>query len=97
MLMNADIYTSNPATGHATDSRSNRTRQPTTGTRARNRRYRAKHRRIDYAPSSDALAIITLWKERKLDNCMAGVLDKLLMAGHQALMREQPVSGNSAE
>ena len=69
--------------------------KPTTGTRARNQRYRDKHRRIDYAPSADALAIITAWKARNLDNCMAGVLDKLLLAGHQALTALQPVSGDS--
>ena len=68
--------------------------KPATGTRARNQRYREKHRRIDYTPSADALAIITAWKVRKLDNCMAGVLDKLLLAGHRALSAQQPVSGD---
>lgn len=69
--------------------------EPATGASARNRRYREKHRRIDYAPSADALAIIAAWKACKLDNCTAGVLDKLLLAGHQALMARQPVSGDS--
>ena len=69
--------------------------KPATGTSARNRRYREKHRRIDYAPSADVLAIITTWRARKLDNCTAGVLDKLLIAGHQALLAQQPVSGDS--
>ena len=71
------------------------TNQPATGARARNQRYRAEHPRIDYAPSADALAIITTWKARKLDNCTAGVLDKLLLAGHRHLMAQQPVSGDS--
>lgn len=78
-----------------TDTATNSSSNPTTGTSARNRRYREKHRRIDYAPSADALAIITAWKGRNLDNCMAGVLDKLLLAGHQALMARQRVSGDS--
>lgn len=68
---------------------------PTTGARARNQRYRARNRRIDYIPSAAALAAITTWEARKLDNCTAGVLDKLLLAGHQALTAQQPVSGDS--
>jgi len=78
-----------------TETEANPSSKPATGTSARNRRYREKHRRIDYAPSADALAIITAWKGRKLDNCMAGVLDKLLIAGHQALAAQQPVSGDA--
>ena len=77
-----------------TETEANPSSKPATGTSARNRRYREKHRRIDYAPSADALAIITAWKVRKLDNCMAGVLDKLLLAGHRALSAKQPVSGD---
>lgn len=59
----------------------------TTGNRARVRRYRAKHRRIEYIPSPDALAIIEAWRARKLDNCMSGVIDKLLRAGSKALTK----------
>ena len=77
------------------DTTANPSSKPATGTSARNRRYREKHRRIDYAPSANALAIIAAWKARKLDNCTAGVLDKLLLAGHQALTALQPVSGDS--
>lgn len=61
------------------------TTEPTTGNRARVRRYRARHRRIDYVPSAEALAIIEAWLERKLDNCTAGVIDRLLLAGHRAI------------
>ncbi len=68
----------------------------TTGVRARNQRYRAKHRRIDYVPSAAALAAITTWKQRNLDNCTAGVMDKLLLAGHHALTTGDRVSGNPA-
>lgn len=63
---------------------------PSTGNRARVRRYRDKHRRIDYAPSPAALAVIEAWLERELDNCVAGVIDQLVLAGHRA------VSGNGA-
>ena len=58
---------------------------PATGNNARVLRYRAMHRRIDYAPSSDALAIIELWLGAKLDNCRAGVIDRLVQAGHKAI------------
>mgnify|MGYP001576474913 CR=1 FL=1 len=49
---------------------------------ARVARFRAQHRRIDYTPGPDALAII----ERRLkDNpnnySLAGVIDELVMAG----------------
>jgi hypothetical protein len=48
-------------------------------------RYRARHKRIDYVPSVEALAIIDIWRARKLDNCTAGVIDRLIHAGHAAL------------
>jgi hypothetical protein len=60
---------------------------PATGNRARVRRYRAKHRRIDYIPSSAALAIIEAWCARKLDNCTSGVIDRLVLAGNMALTK----------
>ena len=59
--------------------------QPATGNRARVQRYRAKHRRIDYVPSPDVLAIIDLHLDARLDNCVAGVIDKLIEAGHRAM------------
>lgn len=65
------------------------TSAPSTGNCARVRRYRAKHRRIDYVPSAEALTIIETWLGRKLDNCMVGVLDRLVVAGAKA------ISGNS--
>ncbi len=58
------------------------------GNRERVRRYRSKHRRIDYVPSAKARAIIEAWLSRGLCNCTAGVIDRLVCAGHQA------VSGN---
>ena len=69
---------------------------PSSAARARNQRYRAKHRRIDYVPSAAALAAIATWKDRSLDNCTAGVMDKLLLAGHHALTSSDRVSGNPA-
>jgi len=59
------------------------------GNLARVRRYRALHRRVDYIPSPAALAIIAAWLDAKLDNCLAGVLDRLVLAGHDA------ISGNA--
>ena len=52
-------------------------------------RYRARHRRIDYVPSPEVLAIIEGWLSAKLNNCRAGVIDDLIRAGHKA------ISGNA--
>ena len=54
-----------------------------TGNKARMQRYRAKHRRFDYVPSLDALAAIE--KHKGLDNCIAGILDQLILAGNKAI------------
>lgn len=53
----------------------------------RQKRYRAKHKRIDYAPDPAALAIILAHYARK-ELCLAGVIDELILAGDKA------VSGN---
>ena len=55
------------------------------GNRARVQRYRARHRRFDYVPSQRAAEIIQAWLGRKLDNCTAGVIDRLVCAGHEAM------------
>ena len=54
-----------------------------TGNKARMRRYRAIHRRIDYIPSPDVLQIIEHHLKMGTDPCIAGVLDHLIRAGHQ--------------
>jgi len=54
-----------------------------TGNKARMQRYRSTHRRIDYVPCPEALAAIEMHKG--LDNCLAGVLDQLILAGNKAL------------
>ena len=54
-----------------------------TGNKERMQRYRAKHRRFDYVPSPEALAAIK--KHKGLDNCIAGVLDQLILAGSEAI------------
>ena len=46
-----------------------------TGNRARVRRYRAVHRRFDYAPSPDVLPIIEHHLNIGTDCCVAGVID----------------------
>ena len=58
---------------------------PSTGNSARVLRYRARHRRIDYVPSPEVLAIIEGWLNAKLNNCRAGVIDDLVRAGHKAI------------
>lgn len=71
-----------------------------TASLVRTRRYRAKHRRIDYVPNAAALAVINEWLERGLNNCLAGVIDNLLLAGHKAKTdsaAEMGVSGNGSE
>jgi len=55
------------------------------------RRYRALHRRIDYFPAPDVLAIIEHHQVAGSDPCIAGVLDGLIRAGHKA------VSGNGGK
>ena len=60
------------------------------GNRVRVRRFRAKHRRIDYVPSQKAAEIIQAWSARRPDNCTAGVIDWLVCAGHTA------ISGNGS-
>lgn len=53
--------------------------------RERVRRYRAKHRRFDYAPSPTALAAIEMHKGLDANGVMAGVLDHLILAGSKAI------------
>lgn len=52
--------------------------------RLRVARYRAKNRRIDYAPSPEVLALIEHHLAAGLDNCTAGVIDQLILAGDKA-------------
>lgn len=53
-------------------------------------KYRAKNQRIDYVPSAAALAVINAWRAKGLNNCLAGVIDMLVLEGHRVM------SGNSA-
>lgn len=48
-------------------------------------RYRAKHRRIEFFPSPDVLAIIDHHRARGLNNCLAGVIDALIRAGDKSI------------
>ena len=56
-----------------------------TGNRARVRRYRTLHRRIDYVPSPDVLPVIQHHLKIGTDPCWAGVIDYLIRSGHQAI------------
>ncbi len=53
--------------------------------RLRVQRYRAKHRRIDYVPAPEVLALIERHLADGLDNCIAGVVDRLIEAGDKAI------------
>jgi hypothetical protein len=53
--------------------------------RVRVQRYRATHRRIDYAPSPTVLVAIDRHLAAGLCNCIAGVIDKLIEAGDKAI------------
>ena len=53
--------------------------------RVRMQKYRATHRRIDYAPAQPALAAIERHLAAGLDNCIAGVIDELIKAGDKAI------------
>lgn len=56
-----------------------------TGNRARVRRYRTLHKRIDYVPSPDVLSIIEYHLQTGTDPCLAGVIDFLVRSGHAAI------------
>lgn len=56
-----------------------------TGNRARVRRYRTIHRRIDYIPSPDVLQIIEHHVKMGTDPCLAGVIDYLIRSGQHAI------------
>ena len=56
------------------------------GNAARVQKYRSTHRRIDYVPCPEALAAIEKHLSIKLDNnCLAGVIDRLILAGHESI------------
>jgi hypothetical protein len=56
-----------------------------TGNRARVRRYRTTHRRIDYAPAFDVLTIIEHHLKNGTDLHLAGVIDYLIRSGQRAI------------
>lgn len=56
-----------------------------TGNKARVRRYRACHRRIDYVPSPDVSVTIDHHLKIGTDPCLAGVIDCLIRTGHRAM------------
>lgn len=49
------------------------------------RRYREKHRRIDYFPSPDVLAILEYHQTEGIDHCIAGIIDELVRHGHRTV------------
>ena len=67
-----------------------------TRNQTRVKRYRTNHRRIDYVPGPDALAII---EKHLLDNpngySLAGVIDDLVMAGDRAISGNEHATNRS--
>ncbi|HUW38607.1 MAG TPA: hypothetical protein VMV91_14880 [Rhodocyclaceae bacterium] len=49
------------------------------------KKYRSTHRRIDYVPADDVLLIIERY-HGKIDDTIAGTIDKLIEAGHKAII-----------
>jgi hypothetical protein len=58
---------------------------PITGNAARVRRFRKSHRRIDFVPSADVASIVDQQLAAGLDNCLSGVIDRLIRLGHKAI------------
>jgi hypothetical protein len=56
-----------------------------TANRARVRRYRTGHRRIDYVPSPDVLPIIEHHLKLGTDAFLGGVIDYLIRTAHRAI------------
>ena len=54
-------------------------------------RYRQKHIRFDYYPSPDVADIIMFHQANGREQCIAGILDGLIRAGHRS------VSGNAGK
>jgi hypothetical protein len=65
---------------------------PDTRNRDRVRRYRKSRRRVDYFPGLGVAAIIEKHLAAGLDNCMAGVIDKLIRAGDMAISGNGPAT-----
>jgi hypothetical protein len=87
MLTFADIYS--PPRSTDMDQLMNKSEpsepEPSSGNVERMRRYRARHTRIDYVPAAPALAAIEAGLKMGLNNCLAGVVDRLVLAGFEAL------------
>lgn len=47
----------------------------------RSKRYRETHRRIDYVPSTKALAVIEYYRKHFLETSLVEVLDHLIIDG----------------
>ena len=69
---------------------------PISGNGVRVRRYRETHRRIDFAPSPDVASIIDEQLAVGLDNCLSGVIDRLIRLGHEAISGNAPASPDRA-
>jgi hypothetical protein len=51
----------------------------------RTRRYRQLHRRVDYIPAHDVMAIIEHHRLKGPERCIAGVIDILIRVGHRSV------------
>ena len=61
-----------------------------TGNAARVRRYRAKHRRLDYTPAEDVLNIVERIAVVNPTRSWAEIIDYLVRAGHKAVSGKSP-------
>jgi hypothetical protein len=59
------------------------------------KRYRAKHRRFDYVPNAEALAVISQCYKQWKDLCFSGVIDRLVMAGNKAISGQEEKTASS--
>ena len=48
-------------------------------------RYRKRNRRLDYYPSPDVADIVNHYRATGSDQCLAGIIDELIRAGHRAI------------
>ena len=61
-------------------------RGSTTSSADRVRRFRSKHRRLEYVPDKSALTVIETWRAANPSLPLSTILDHLIVAGNAALV-----------
>lgn len=59
-------------------------RASTTSSADRVRRFRSKHRRLEYVPDAGALKVIETWRAANPSLPLSAILDHLIVAGNAA-------------